>query len=84
MLCWVQALRQALARGQGRSSNSQPHPNNVLIDTAQNLFSKGFKNLNSVKYALQGRVRLPDSSQAKSHIFRLEDPSLNLVINDAI
>lgn len=49
-----------MSRGPGRSSNPQhqPHPNNVLLDTAQNLFSKGFKNLSSVKHVLQGRVRL--------------------------
>lgn len=52
----LQALRQALSRGQGRPSNPQPHPNNVLLDPLQNLFSKGFKTVNSVKYALQGRV----------------------------
>ena len=49
-----------MSRGPGRPSNpqAQPHPNNVLLDTAQNLFSKGFKNLSSVKHVLQGRVRL--------------------------
>lgn len=49
-----------MSRGPGRPSNPQPqpHPNNVLLDTAQNLFSKGFKNLSSVKHVLQGRVCL--------------------------
>lgn len=50
-----------MSRGPGRPSNpqTQPQPNNVLLDTAQNLFSKGFKNpLSSVKQVLQGRVRM--------------------------
>ena len=53
---WMQALRQALSSRQGRPSQPQLHPHGVLLDTAQNLFSKGFKNLNSVKNALQGKV----------------------------
>lgn len=47
-----------MSRGPGRPSNPQPQPNNVLLDTAQNLFTKGFKNLSSVKNVLQGRVCL--------------------------
>ena len=59
----MQALRQAFS-GHGRLANPQAsnHPNNVLMDTAQNLFSKGVKNLNSVKHALQGKVRLDSTS----------------------
>ncbi len=63
LLLAMQALRQAFS-SHGRLSSphpNNPHPNNnLLMDTAQNLFSKGFKNLNSVKYALQGKV-CPDS-----------------------
>ena len=47
----MQALRQAFS-----SHGRLPAPHNMVMDTAQNLFTKGFKNLNSVKYALQGKV----------------------------
>lgn len=61
-----QALRQAF-QNQGRLN---AHPNNLLVDTAQNLFSKGFKNLNSMKNALQGREE--PQLVAREH----SDPSL--------
>ncbi len=44
-------MRQAFS-----SHGRVPGPHNMVMDTAQNLFTKGFKNLNSVKYALQGKV----------------------------
>lgn len=69
-----QALRQATSRVPGRLSNPHPHPNNVLLDTAQNLFSKGFKNLSSVRNVLQGREepQALSSSSLREH----SDPSL--------
>ncbi|KAA6429701.1 MAG: phox domain-containing [Trebouxia sp. A1-2] len=60
-----QALRQAFS-----SHGRLPGPHNVVMDTAQNLFTKGFKNLNSVKYALQGKEE--PQLVAREH----SDPSL--------
>lgn len=71
-LCQLQALRQAMFRVAGRPSNSNPHPNSVLLDTAQNLFSKGIKNLSSVKHVLQGRVCLCHLGLKFASMFRAQ------------